>query len=153
MSPNTTSASAVLLGPLVAAICAGALAAQTPAALVLSDVTLGTPASGLVLGHAVTFDVVGEPGEVVLVLASPTPPPVPPPLVGGVPLAVDPASFAILFDGFARGLAIGPGGVLHLPARVPPTLVLSKFRRVSALEPDGGRANPPGVRLRLLSRF
>ena len=65
----------------------------------------------------------GDPGEVVVLLASATPPPAAPPLIGGVPLAVDPAGLFVLFDGTVDPAAVlPPGGSVALPLSVPSTL-------------------------------
>ena len=104
---------------LAAALTIAAPLVAAPATLGLTDQTLGVDlgagADTLSVGHQVSLDVGGDAGEVVWVLLSFTPPPANPPLIGGVPLAVDPNAVFVI----AAGFPLPGSGTLALPAAVP----------------------------------
>lgn len=104
---------------LTAALALAAPLAAAPATLGLGDQTLGTPpspaATDLFVGHTVALDIGGDAGEVVWVLLSFTPPPANPPLIGGVPLAVDPAGVFVV----ATGFPLPASGTVTVPATLP----------------------------------
>ena len=113
-----------ILFPAAAALAAAA-AAQNPATLEFNDQTSGTGSAGggafdLVGGHAVSFDVGGDSGELVLLLLSPLPAGPNPPLVGGVPLHVDLAASCLLASGLTDPMAVlDASGGFSFPLTIP----------------------------------
>ena len=121
----------VALAPLALTTALGsAFAGQPPAELSLYDVTLGEETQFLTLGHDQRFDVLGAPGEFALVLGSARPP-VPGSEWMGVPLAIDYATFSVLFDG-----ALDGGGAASFPFTVPTHLLTGMNAHTQAVLVD-----------------
>lgn len=118
--------SRALLSWSIAGALALAEAAVSQTSLELVDLTLGTSsgtgaAADLPRGHSVRLDVRGPAGAAVFIGVSVTPPPANPPVLGGQPLAIDPAAMLLLVDGALDPAArIGAGGTYAQPFVVPP---------------------------------
>ena len=99
-----------------------AAAVQSPATLAVTDQTLGLASAGpsatLITGGDVLFDVGGAPGELALVFADVGPAPASPPLIGGVPILLDPGSALLLAAGALDGAGAFSFGVA-VPAALP----------------------------------
>lgn len=102
---------------VLASLPAVGLAQSTPQpVLVLNDATLGKATSELTLGHDIDWRVFGQPFDLTVVIASPTPP-VPGLLFMGMPIEFDLANSFTLGVSFAT--ASGVGGV---SGSVPPSM-------------------------------
>jgi hypothetical protein len=118
-----------LVSALLASVSLLAFAAQAAAAqpqLEIEDVDLGaTSLAGvffdLVRGNDIVVHVQGSPGDLVFWLLSTEPPPANPPMIGGVPLAVDPATLVVLLHGVSN-----PTAVFSVPITVPTNLALGE---------------------------
>lgn len=105
-------------------------AAQAPATLAIHDVTLDAPTTSWTLGHDQRFDVTCEPNELVLVLGSATPP-LPGLELGGMPILIDVAAFAVLVTG-----APDASGDAQIPYTVPTSLTPGNTAYLQALLAD-----------------
>jgi hypothetical protein len=133
--------------------CIAALLLSTPLAagggtqLEVVDHTLGESSGSattadLPRGDRISFRVSGAPGDAVLLLASPTEAAVPPPLLDGQPLLVDPASMVVVVNGLENaGAVIGPSGIYDLSLVLPTNLPLG-----GSLFLQGLTVSPGGIR-------